>query len=164
MVREIARPDDRALGAATERHAHGDLALLHDALAIGFRVTVVSTAVLRNEQVVEIEIDVVGVQIRDACIADGREYPAEVWIRGEERRLHERRMRDGIRDLTTLLRIASTFDANRDELRRTFAVANDRLRKLCRDICNTVAKSTILGALSIGDFRDTTPTRRDKNE
>ena len=130
VVREVARPDGRARVAATEIDTNRDLRLLHHALAGFFGVRRCASAALDDEHVIEPERNGGRIQIARTVIADRAHDPAEVRIRREECRFHQRRVRDAERDAPAFGDVATAFDADPDELRRAFAVADDRLRKL----------------------------------
>ena len=91
-------------------------------------------AAFRHQHLVEIEVHLRGVEPRHAGIADRGKDTAQIRVGGEERGLHQRRMRDGVGDLAALRSAAAALDAHRDELGGAFAVAHDGLGELLRDL------------------------------
>src|SRR5207237_10855888 len=114
-----------------------------------------------DAHLVDIELDLGRLEAFDRRIADRGEDAAEVRVGGEERGLHERRMRDGIGDAAALVDIAAPLDCDGDELGRAFGVAHDRLREMARHLADrdleleTIAPRT--GGRPLAPGRDPTP-------
>src|SRR5205823_3976717 len=116
IVREVAGPDG-CLGVATAEHdANRDFAFLHYALAVFFAIVGIAPAGLCDEHVVEVQVDLADVEVRDARIPDGGQDTAEVRIGRVERGLDERRMADRVGDLPAFSNILAAFDRDRHEL------------------------------------------------
>src|SRR5687768_9114493 len=90
IVREVASPYRRRRRAAVEDHAHGDLGLLHHPRPVGLAVVGAASAVPHDQHVVEIEIDLLHSEVRDAGVPHRRQYPPEVGVGCEERGLDQR--------------------------------------------------------------------------
>src|SRR5215467_8293219 len=125
FVRQVAGPHRRLRPAAVEHHAHRDLALRHDALAVLLAVARRAPARARHLHFVQVQLDAVDVEAAHPRVADRGEQPPEVRVGGEERGLDERRVRDRVSDAAALGLVPALLDAHRDELRRALAVAND---------------------------------------
>jgi hypothetical protein len=82
--------------------AHGDLALLHHALAVFLAVGGVAATLRGHVHVVQVQVDQALVQVVDAGIAHGGQDAAQVGVAGEEGRLDQRRMGDGVGHLAAL--------------------------------------------------------------
>ena len=141
VVREVARPHGGGCLAAAEIDAHGDLVLLHHALAVLLAVTRRASAVVDHQHVVEPERHARRIGIRRRRVADRADDAAEIGIRREERGLHQRRMRDAERDAPALVDVPPAVDADRDELGGAFAVAHDRLRERDRAFLDRARES-----------------------
>src|SRR5664279_703447 len=118
---QVAGPDRGLARTTMQRDAHRDLALLHDALAVFLAVRGAPPAAFDDVNGVEKEIDPGLVEVFDARVAHGGEDAAEVRVAGEERRLDERRMGDGIGHQAALGHAPSALDAHGDKLGRAFA-------------------------------------------
>ena len=116
--------------AATQRDAHQDLGLFHDALAIGLLVIRVAPAPGGHQHVAQPEVNARHVEIVNAGIADRGENAPKVGIRGKECRLDQRRVRDRVGDLQGLFDGSGLLDADGHELGCTFGVAHDLLGEI----------------------------------
>ena len=131
VVRQVAGPHGGAGRAAVQVDAHGDLALLHHALAVLFAVVRMAAALRRDVHVVEEEVDQALVEVVDAGIADRREDAARGsgrWRRTRSSPAANGRSRRPPGGTRASSRPPSTLHG--DELGRAFAVAHDRLREL----------------------------------
>ena len=142
---QVARPHRVAGRAAAQVDAHGDLALLHHALAVFFAVRRVAAAVDGHVHVVQVQVDPGLIQVFNARITHGRQNAPQVRIAGEERGLDERRMRDGIRHLAAFGCSLAAIDLHRDELGGALAVTHDGLRQQAGN-----AEQRLLQGLAVG--------------
>src|SRR4051812_5777856 len=117
-MREITGPQGRRRSAAVQYNAHGNLALLHDALTVGLLVRRIAPALTRDPYVIEVKIDFFHVQIADARVADRRENTAEIGIGREKSRFDERRMRNCETDAAAFVFATAGFDPNSNEFSR----------------------------------------------
>src|SRR6266581_83226 len=98
IVRQVAGPHRVRRGTAVEHDAHSDLAFLHHPLSVLLSITRGAPPFLRYEHVVKVQLDAADVEIAHTGVADGGEEPPQIRVGGEERRLHERRVRDRVGD------------------------------------------------------------------
>src|SRR5437879_4887024 len=115
FVRQIAGPDGGQGGAALQYHTNRNLALSHHPLPVLLAVARRAAALLRDLDVVEIQLDAIDVEIAHARIADRGEEPPQVRVGGEERALHQRRVRDRVRDVRTLLPAPALLHPHSDQ-------------------------------------------------
>src|SRR5258705_505425 len=146
FVRQIAGPHGGRGGAAFKHHANRDLALTHHPLPVLLAISGSAAALLRDLDVVEIQLDAIDVEVAHARIADRGEEPPQVRVGGEERGLHQRRMRDRVGDARALLLVAALLHPHGDELGRALAVADDGLRETLRDLQHHVAQRRVVAA------------------
>src|SRR5882672_11619962 len=84
FVREIAGPHGGRGGAALEHHANRDLALSHHPLSVLLAISGSAAALLRNLDVVEVQLDAIDLEVAHARIADRGKEPPQVRVGGEE--------------------------------------------------------------------------------
>ena len=118
--------------ASVEQDAHGELVLGHHRGAGLFGVGRRDQAASRDLHVVEKQAHLALIQIGDAGAANRHAEAAPVRVAGEERRLHQRRVRDGVGDLQALGGGAALLHAHGDELGGAFAVARRALGEFHR--------------------------------
>lgn len=88
VVRQVCSPDARVAGSAAELQPDDDFRLLHDALAVFLTIVRMAAAVPDHPDIVQVQLHALRVEL-DTRIARRGEYPAEVGIGCEERRLDE---------------------------------------------------------------------------
>src|SRR3954464_10697923 len=103
VEREVAGPHGGTRLPPVQEHANAELRLLHRRDSVCLAIGRIAGTRNRNPHGVDVELDLRGVEPGDTGIADRRQDAPEVRIGSEERRLYERRMRDGVPDLPALL-------------------------------------------------------------
>ncbi len=139
--------------AAVQVDAHRDLSLLHHTLAVFFAVARQAAALLNHMHVIEEEIDQALIEIVDAGVTHRGQDAAQVGVAGEERRLHQRRVRNGIGRQLALGFRAATLHLHGDELGGALAVAHDGLGELLRNRHHGLGQRQALRRTQRGDRR-----------
>jgi len=92
IVRQIAGPDGRRGVPRPSFTRTVIFTLLHDALAIGFPIIGIASAIFGDPDIIQIQIQFRHIQIIHAGITDCRQNASQIRIGGEEGRFHQRRM------------------------------------------------------------------------
>src|SRR5882672_2575362 len=84
FVRQIAGPHGGRGGTALQHHANRDLALSHHPLPVLLAISGSAAALLRDLDVVEVQLDAIDLEVAHARIADRGKEPPQVRVGGEE--------------------------------------------------------------------------------
>ncbi len=142
-MREVASPHCDRLIPAIEHHAHRDLALLHDALAVGLFIRRIATAAARHQHVIEVKVEPGNIEIIDACITDGCKNSAKIRIRSEKCGFHQWRMADGKTNFAAFIFVTPALDLHGDEFCRALTVTHDRPCELAGNRRHTLAENGV---------------------
>ena len=149
---EIAGPHRLAGLATAQVDAHGDFALLHDALAVFFAVGRVAPALGDHVHIVQVQLDAVLVQVGNARVAHGGQDAAQVRVAGVKGGFHQRRMGNGVGGQAAFLLGLATIDLHGDELGRALAIAHDGLGQQAGHVLQSGFQRLGIGAgVPIGD-------------
>src|SRR5436190_14006530 len=129
---KVASPERGGRLAAIHHRAHREFRFFHCRHTLLLAICGMAAAPRGNEHVVEIKIYFASLDRRPR-ISDRRQDAAQVRIRGEKCRLHQRGMGNRVRHAPAFLDAAAAVDPYRDELGRAFCVAHDGLCKLLRN-------------------------------
>ena len=124
---QVTRPDRIKRITPAQDHAHRDLALLHDALAILFTVQGIATALHRHMHLIQVKVNATLIQIINASVPHSGQNAAQVRVTGKKSSLHQGGMGNGIRHLAAFGLRFSALDLDGNELGGPLAIPNNRL-------------------------------------
>ena len=135
-MRQIACPDRRSGVATSQCDTHQNLIFLHHALAVFFQIVRISAAIFGNPDIIQIQIQLFNVQVINTGISDSGKNPAQIRVGSEKRRFDQRRVCDGISDLTAFVFRLAFFNCDGNELGCALTVTDDFLGQFLSQIRN----------------------------